>query len=127
MNAPDMAEGDALLFDEPGRIIQHTNYAVDYTSHYFRVVKGDYGPRLLVRNGLGDKALRIDKALVAAVSGLDSDARYLALYALADLVRKEREAGYDAARKEYQQAFVDGKLKKRKVRGQNVFRVSIEA
>lgn len=126
--APDILETDRLLFDECGRILDKT----DFRSHYFRVVAAQFGGAyLLVKHGGGQERIRMDynhnriERLFAGIVG--SDDRYRMLYVVyrahSDAIR---EAAQNTARI-YQQAFIDGSLKKRKQRGGDRVKVWIDA
>ena len=123
--APALREGEELLFDEPGRILNN----VDFSSHYFRVV-GGIGPLVLrVKHGAGEQSLVLGYAyrgIKEALAQLDSDGRYSLLYALHQTNRDTTENVAAATAFKYKQAFADGRLKKRKVRGQPEVKVWIE-
>jgi len=70
--APELAEGDGLLFDEPGRC----GWRLDSHCHHYRVVGPDFA--LLVRHGGGVERVRLSNglAVVNALQALDSDGRY---------------------------------------------------
>ena len=51
---PSIKEGDTVLFSEHGRIIGN----VDRRSHWFKLVKAQYGPMaLLVKHGGGEEPI----------------------------------------------------------------------
>lgn len=128
--APPVPSGDAVVFDEPGRVLvlkPRGNYDVDYRSHYLRVTKGEFGGHMLrVRHGAGDESWRLDDTAVAVLRELDSDARYFLLYAIMRANTDSARAARDATSREWRQATADGRVRRRKVRGQNSYRVSIE-
>jgi hypothetical protein len=111
--APDLEVGDTLLFSEPGRVLDN----VCYRSHYFRLVRSECGDNvLLVKHGGGQERIR-QWALRKSVNGLrvlDSDARYLMLYALYQMHSAGNTEGSERTREIYRRAFVDGRLRKRK-------------
>ena len=123
VNPPPTAEN--ILFDEPGRCGGQDSHC-----HHYRVVGSKTGacfPSLLVRNGSGDVTIRLSngKAVVQALSALDSNGRYWLLNALfhaqADAAQTARTS--EAAR--WRQAAAEGRIKVRKVRGQSVVRVEV--
>lgn len=127
-NAPALAEDDTIVFDEPGRIIRRKpegNYDVDCRSHWFRLVKNFGGWFLLVRHGAGDERIRLgyrmDDTLLEL---LPSDARYRLLWQIMETYHDGVAHGTSATESQYRLAFVDGRLKKRKVK--DGFKVWIE-
>lgn len=120
--APEVSKGDELIFSECGRILDH----IDYRSHYFRVVKAEIGGyRLLVKHGGGQEEFGIGhgKRIVTALLVLDSDTRYFTLH---EIYRVHVEAGRSAAEttaQKYREAFVNGTLVKRKIRGRDGYKV----
>lgn len=70
---PDLADGDKLLHDEPGRC-----GGLDSHCHHFRLVKEDGGAFcLLVRHGGGDERVRLGRSPgMEAFNVLDSNGRY---------------------------------------------------
>ncbi len=133
VNAPALADGDALVFDEPGRCKPQVNGkgGTDYHSHHFRLVMTKFDQfYLLVRHGGGTERIPLgyDYTRLGELIRLlpDSDARYLMLQALYRTHEDaERGAEMRTAAK-FRQAFVEGRLKKRKVRGRNAYDVRIE-
>lgn len=135
--APAVPEDETILFDEPGRVLIHRRTPeskgapVDYCAYHFRVTKPDFGLVCLrVRHGAGDEQMFIghpDEPIVQALASLDSDARFAVLHALRKQRTDGEKYGMRAAAGQYKQAFADGRLKKRKVRGRAEVKVWIEA
>jgi hypothetical protein len=68
-NAPDLMEGDELIYDLPGRC-----GGMDSHCHHLRLVKARFGGyALLVRHGGGDERLPFgrDKLMAAPLEALD--------------------------------------------------------
>jgi hypothetical protein len=133
--APELNEGDKLIFDEPGRILPslknptELTRGVDCRSHYFRVAEAKYGGYwLYVKHGGGTQRWRLDYDVrtVNALRGLESDDRYRLLWVLAQAHGDSFHAGAELEANRFRAAFVDGRLRKRKLRGQNAVRVWIE-
>lgn len=123
---PPDAKGDNVLFDEPGRC-----GGQDSHSHHYRVVGSAHGaqfPRLLVRHGGGEESIRLSngKAVLRALSILDSDGRYWLLNALYHAQSDARHAGRESIDNLWRTAAAEGRIKTRKQRGQNAVKVSIE-
>lgn len=133
--APKLAEGDVLMYCEHGRILyrrpeDRTNrQGTDCRSHWFRVVKNGGMFTLLVRHGGGEERVNLGydyRNFPAILDPLDSDARYWLLWIILDVHQKaERDESARAARR-YQQAFVEGRLRKRKQRGSDSVKVWID-
>lgn len=134
--APDLDKDDVLLFSECGRIIKAGTYGhgangIDYRSHYFSVVKGahGYGCYLLVKHGGGQERFKIDYSPERAVlffTLLDSNARYLLMHMLFSVAKDSAKIAADDAAAKWRAAFVNGTLKKRKVRGSDSVKVWID-
>jgi hypothetical protein len=133
--APDLAEGDTLLYSECGRIIKaytygHDNNGIDYRSHYFRVVKGSHGHGcwLLVKHGGGQERIQIDYSAQRAAQffdHLDTNERYLLMHMLFGLHKAAKRDAEAATAASYKNAFASGALRKRKVRGSDQVKVWI--
>jgi hypothetical protein len=54
VNAPDVSEGETILYDEPGRC-----GGIDSHSFHYRVTKLHGSLFLLVRHGAGDERIRL--------------------------------------------------------------------
>lgn len=135
--APDLAEGDAIMYSECGRIIEagthgHGRNGIDYRSHYFRVVSGTngHGCFLLVKHGAGQERIKLDYNAQRAAQffePLGSNERYLLMHMLFSVSREARTVAQAETATTYRKAFIDGRLKKRKARGQSTIKVWIEA
>ena len=124
VNPPGLAPRDSLLYDEPGRC-----GGLDSHSYHFRLVKAsDGGIYLLVRHGGGDERIRLGTSRpgLAVLANLDSNGRYWLLqmfyHAHQDGVREAEEQ----VAQTYRQAFVEGRLRKRKIRGTDSYKVEIK-
>jgi len=134
--APDLAEGDTLLYSECGRIVKagtygHGRNGIDYRSHYFRVVAGanGYGCWLLVKHGGGQERIKLDYSAQRACQffePLDSTQRYLLMHMLHSVHRESEKQAQDETARYYKAAFVRGTLKKRKQCGSDAVKVWIE-
>jgi len=128
--APSVPRGETILFDEPGRVWDRKsaggNYDVCYRAYHFRVTKCDGISTLRVKHGGGEEAWRLGSAMEHALATMSSDARFFVLHAIMcahhESARREREF----TAHEYREAFVEGRLRKRKVRGQAQVKVWIE-
>jgi len=134
--APTVPEDETILFDEPGRVLTHRRTPdskgtpVCYSAYHYQVTKPEYGQCVLrVKHGAGEESVLIGypgEPIIHALAALDSDARFAVLHALREQRNEGTQDGRNAVRAEYAQAFVDGRLKKRKVRGEARVRVWVE-
>jgi len=123
---PKEHDGDTVLYSECGRVLDR----VDYRSHWFKLVNGQYGGyALLVKHGGGEERVQLgyNKRIAAPFFNMDSDARYLLLYQFLSIYHDAKRAAEDATAKLYRTAFAEDRLKKRKQRGQDAVKVWIEA
>lgn len=134
--APPVPADHQLIHDEPGRIVRHIKPdgadgpMVDSTAYYLRVTRAPYGPYWLrVRHGSGDEAWSLghEANTVRALAQLASDDRYCVLRTMMHTLHAAERVAQEQSAMSYKQAFVDGRLKKRKTRGQATARVWIEA
>jgi hypothetical protein len=123
VNPPDLSDGEVLLYDEPGRC-----GGCDSHAFHYRVTKLHGSLYLLVRHGAGDERIRLSlyNQQVEVLSGLDSNARYWILNAIFHAQSSARREGEEKQAARYRQAFVDGRLKKRKNRGGTAYKVWID-
>ena len=124
--APELLDGDQLVYDECGRILGN----VCYRSHYYRLVKtGGWRYAIIVKHGAGTERINLGtrgNAIVDALALFGSDARYSFMSEFFNATRQAARNAGDTVSLEYRQAFADGRLKKRKARGKNSVRVWIE-
>ncbi len=128
LRAPSLIEGDSLLHDVCGRILDKT----DFRSHYFRVVLARFGGAfLLVKHGGGQERIQIDYNSIRAARLLaqfnSADELYLMLHMLYSVHSKAYRAAAENTASIYRQAFASGKLKKRKQRGVDGVKVWLES
>lgn len=127
--APSVPEGETILHDEPGRVLQlkpESNCDVCFRAYHFRVTKWHGSVILRVRHGGGDESFRLSCAMQRTLANMDSDTRYFTLHAIMDAHHDGSRGAAATTSQRYNQAFVDGRLKKRKQRGGNSVKVWIE-
>ena len=129
---PEVPETDTLLLSEPGRVLDNKSeggtFNTCFRAYGFTVAKGPYGTYQVRRqSGLGVQTMRIGKEAVTALGMLDSDARFFMLYTLFEVAREASNAAHDTTERQYRAAFADGRLRKRKQRGQDAVKVWIES
>ena len=132
--APDIEEGDEILFSECGRVVQSGTYGhgqtgIDYRSHYFTIVKNRGWAYLLVKHGAGQERIEIDYSANRVTQffvNLDSTERYLLMHVFYNIHKEAARNAHLKTKQQFQSAFVSGKLKKRKIRGTDAVKVWIE-
>jgi len=121
-NPPDLLEHDELLYDEPGRC-----GGLDSHSFHFRIVKQFGTHYLLVRHGGGDERIRLgSRPGIEVIAKLNSNDRYWILQQLYHVQQRQADEASQNTASKYRSAFVEGRLKKKKVRGQNAYKVTID-
>ena len=121
---PDLAEGETLVYDEPGRC-----GGIDAHSHHFRLVKDrSSGFTILVLHGGGiDRvSLRRASTVLKSMESMDSDARYWLLHTLYSVHSDATQNATNRSNWDWQHAAAEGRIKTRKRRGANLVRVWIE-
>ncbi len=116
IHPPTLKDGDVLLYDEPGRC-----GGMDSHCHHYRLVKG---PALLVAHGGGMERMRVSLPRGFSLDSMDSNTRYWILNAIYHAANDAERKGRDSESGRYSQAFLDGRLKKR--RGKYTAKVWIE-
>jgi len=120
--APSVAEGESIIFDEPGRVLDRTqpdkpSGGVDCRSHYFRVTKPEFGPyQLKVRHGGGEDSccLRHDKRIIDGLAVMDSDTRYRVLQVIMDVQERAEIKTTDLLNSKWRKAAAQKRIKTRK-------------
>lgn len=123
--APKPQEGDAVLFSECGRVLD-----CDYRSHWFMLVKPQFGQyTLLVHHGAGQERIAVDynERIVNILGSLNTHQRYLLLHLFFNIHSYATRAASESTARELKNAFAEGRLKKRKVRGQSAYKITVEA
>ena len=124
VDPPALAEGDTLLYDEPGRC-----GGIDSHCHHFRVVQRTGALYLLVKHGGGEERHQFGwskTALPSALAALDSDQRY---WMLCTAYHAISQAATDARHSEHSRwthAVAEGRVKHRKLPKRGVTKVWIE-
>ena len=125
-NPPDIPEGHILLFDEPGRCNRGDG---DSHSFHYRVAADrgcDY--RLYVRHGGGDESFRISsgRAVVTALTALDSYGRYWVLNAMYHAAADKGRAARDKEHQLWVEAAAQKRIKTRRFPARGHIKVWIE-
>jgi hypothetical protein len=124
ISAPELREGDVLLYDEPGRC-----GGLDCHSHHYRIVMTHGTMFLLVRHGGGDERIRLSCAatLKGPLAAMDSTARYWLLSALYHAQEDAARNARDATAATWRLAAAEKRIKTRKQHGGKFVKVWIES
>ena len=135
-NPPELAEGDVLLFDEPGRCGGRNPDAkpgelgaggLDCHSHHYRLVR-HCGLALLVRHGGGDERIRLSStwAFEQTLNSLDSNGRYWLFNAIYHAQNDAASRARETERLEWKTAAAEKRIKTRKYPAHGTVKVWIE-
>lgn len=133
LRRPTIPEDEAIIFDEPGRVLpplKGDHGGTCCRSHHFVVTRPRFGrPTLRVKHGGGEESwpLGWDQRAVDGLDKLPSDERYRLLWVIMDAHKDSARQAAEQTARRYEQAFVDGRLKKRKRRGSDRYKVWIES
>ena len=119
---PDAAETDTVLYSEHGRVLDN----VCYRSYWFKLVETRHGGYyLLVKHGGGQERIRLGWSSRSATSfaELSPDNRFFMLHALMQMNHDAARNAAQSTAAQYRAAFAEGRLKKRKIKGQNAYKV----
>ena len=128
---PTIQKGETIVYDEEGRCCPQVNGkgSTDYHSHHFRVFKNEYsGHRFAVKHGGGEESYNMypHTRVVEMLAKLDSDSRYLMLYALWSQWSDGDSKGYANADAKWRKAAAEKRIKTRKMPGRADVKVWIE-
>lgn len=131
---PALADGDTSVYSEHGRILYPTadhsaGKGVCYRAYWMRLVKAQYGGYfLLVKHGGGEERFAIghSRRIVDALADMDADNRFFLLHTMMKMHHEAARTAAEATAATYRKAHAAGTLRKRKVRGQDAFKVWID-
>jgi hypothetical protein len=123
ISAPDISEGDVILYDEPGRC-----GGTDSHSHHYTLVKSYSRLVLHVRHGGGDDLmfLSLYGKQPEIFDDLDSNGRYWIFNALYHAYGDGKRRGAGESETAWRTAAAEKRIKTRKVRGGSSVKVWIE-
>ena len=84
---------------------------------------------LYVTHGAGEEKISliyVRELVIKNILNMDSYTRFLTLFAFYDIAKSEFQKGFSKAEVTYQRAAAEGRLKTRKVRGENRVKVWVE-
>lgn len=117
--------GDNVLLEEKGRVIGE----VDYNCYTLKLVRDMGAHYLYVTHGAGEEKIsliHVKEQVIKTILNMEPDTRFLTLFAFYDIAKSEFQKGFNKAEITYQRAAAEGRLKTRKVRGENRVRVWVE-
>lgn len=117
--------GNNVLLEEKGRVIGE----VDYNCYTLKLVRDMGFHHLYVTHGAGEEKIsliHVKEQVIKNILNMDPDTRFLTLFAFYDIAKSEFQKGFNKAEVIYQRAAAEGRLKTRKVRGENRVRVWVE-
>jgi len=129
---PPVADDEELLFHEPGRILPSVHDGVsgtDCRSHSFKIVKPRFGNyALIVQHGGGIERVDLgySRRTVNAFDQMDSDTRFRLMWSILDVHANAKREAAAATARTFQEAFVQGRLKKRHLPARGTTKVWIE-
>jgi hypothetical protein len=118
VNAPALADGDSLVYDEPGRC-----GGLDSHCHHFRLVLNGCHAAMLVRHGGGDERFEMAKYLpgvnhlVDALRAADTHGRYWILHLLYKIHSDAADKAKQDERTKWASAAIEKRIKVRRRRG----------
>ena len=119
---PTLALDDILAWDGPGRC-----GGIDSHSHHFCLVRARHGRVcLLVRHGGGDERIELSGWPLESFMNVPEPSQYWMMHAVYYAQHSARRAGEDTQAQYWRRAAVDRRIKVRKVRGQNLARVTVD-
>lgn len=134
--------GDFDTAARESRVFRRANGdGTDYGSHVLKLARragerergrGGHGLYILVHHGAGREVWSVPPfydggALQDFIINMPEREQYALLYTMVRFAREASEQARDKTAQEYRQAFVEGRLKKTKLRGANVYKVRIES
>ena len=124
LNPPKISEGDALLFDEPGRCTKR----LDSHSYHYRVVKRQGRLWLLVAHGSGQEEfnLHAEQSFADTLANLDTNQRYFVCNTIYQTAADAADKARKSENLRWRQAAAEKRIKTRKVRGCDSYKVWIE-
>lgn len=84
---------------------------------------------LYVIHGAGEEKIsliHVKEQVIKNILNMDPDTRFLTIFAFYDIAKSEFQKGFNEAEVTYQRAAAEGRLKTRKVRGENRVKVWVE-
>ena len=70
--------------------------------------------------------IHVKERVIKNILNMEPDTRFLALFAFYDIAKSEFQKGFNKAEVTYQRAAAGGRLKTRKIRGENRVKVWVE-
>jgi hypothetical protein len=126
MDAPTLTNEQTLVRNLPGMVIG----SVTYESYNLSLVtEGCAKVSLLVRHGGGQESIYLrtpGRYLRDLIPTLPAQDAFMLLFTVREAFQAGKQQGINQTADEFKQAFIEGRLKKRKLRGQNRVKIWIE-
>lgn len=128
---PSVIDGETVVVEEPGRVLPSADgrHDVCCRSHYFLVVRAGTGAiTLRVKHGAGEESMNLGWDTTRVLRGfeaMDSDARFRFCWMLMQTRSDAARAATEHADARWRSAILEGRVRRRKVRGQPQVRVTI--
>jgi len=119
---PTIRDSDELVYDAPGRC----GRGGDSHSHHFRLVRRGGSLFLLVRHGGGNEEIRVPSDVSTCLEECSPEARYWLMRAMYSTARRSASEAREREADRWRQAAAEKRIRTRKVRGQNIYRVRID-
>lgn len=127
---PSVPDDETIVIDEPGRLLPcGGGRKVCCRSFHFVVSQGPLRALTLrVKHGGGEESWRLgwdSERLLAGFVAMDSDSRFRMLLTLANAHSNSRREGYAAAERHWSAAVEEGRVRRKKIRGQDRYQAVI--
>lgn len=129
MKQPTLGEHETLIYNAPGPIIKGTNHDVTYQSFNLSLVQYYSTYLLLIRHGSGQERIELgttSRFLKDILPKLSEVEAFSVLFTVYKAYRKGKDVAASETATQYREAFASGRLKKRKIRGQDRCKIWIE-
>lgn len=128
--APELADGDELLIDAPGRCgtPPGCDRGIDCHAYHHRLVQNGCRYYLITRHGAGEERHQISYGTAAGIPSIiaaPEGAHYWLLHTIYTAARMASESASNATAARWATAAANGRIKTRKVRGTNNVKVSV--
>ena len=129
MKAPELDGSELLVYNVPGPVIRGQNHDVTYESYNLSLVSHYSTYLLLVRHGGGQERIELGttgRYLKDILPKLPEVEAFSVLFTIYKAYSKGKMVAASETESKYRLAFAEGRLKKRKIRGQDRCKIWIE-
>ncbi len=114
--------GNNVLLEEKGRVIGE----VDYNCYTLKLVRDMGFHHLYVIHGAGEEKIsfiHVKEQVIKTILNMDSDTRFLTLFAFYDIAKSESQKGFCRAETIYQRTTTENQLKTQKIHKKNHIKI----